>query len=327
MKQIFEALLREMEEKRDSCLVTVVKSSGSAPRGAGSQMLVGGNGRIAGTIGGGAVEHHSEETGVRCVAEKSSLRRSYALHERGEQDIGMVCGGEVEVLFTFVSAESPLWAAIARTVLERIETRKAGWLLLENESAQLLDGEGAFLSGAPVSRENSLCLPIPIGERVFLFGAGHCGRALAPVLHSVGFRVTVFDPRAECANREHFPTAEDIFVGDFANLPFKLTDEDYAVVLTDGHSHDFEVEDQLLRGDFAYLGVIGSRKKIAAVNERLLSRGISPEMLERVHTPIGTPIKAVTPEEIAVSIAGEMILVRATRRENAGVFLHGCPMR
>ena len=105
-----------------------------------------------------------------------------------------------------------------------------------------------------------------------------------------------------------------------------IGDDDYVVIMTNGHRHDFVVEEQVLRGQYAYIGVIGSRTKTASVNALLRQAGISEEAIAAVHTPIGTAIKAVTPEEIAVSIAGEMICVRATRRENAGVQLHGCPM-
>ena len=89
---------------------------------------------------------------------------------------------------------------------------------------------------------------------------------------------------------------------------------------------DFAVQEQVLRGPYAYIGVIGSRAKTASVNARLREAGIGEAAIASVYTPIGTPIKAVTPEEIAVSIAGEMICVRAERREAAGVKQGGCPM-
>ena len=100
----------------------------------------------------------------------------------------------------------------------------------------------------------------------------------------------------------------------------------FVVIMTNGHEHDFQAEVQVLRGETAYVGVIGSRKKTAFVNQRLREAGIPEEKIAFVHTPVGTPIKAVTPEEIAVSIAGEMICVRAARREAAGEVHHGCPM-
>ena len=94
-----------------------------------------------------------------------------------------------------------------------------------------------------------------------------------------------------------------------------IPEDAYAVVVTSGHLHDFEVLEQLLRRDLAYVGVIGSRKKTAAVNEKLRAAGIDEERLARVHAPIGLAIGAVTPQEIAVSIAAEMIAVRAERRK------------
>ena len=117
-------------------------------------------------------------------------------------------------------------------------------------------------------------------------------------------------------------------MGDYTQISdyLQFTGDDYIVIMTNGHSFDLEVQDQVLRGDFAYVGVIGSRKKTAAVNAKLRERGVADEAIAQVHTPIGTPIKAVTPEEIAVSIAGELIYTRALRREATGIIATGCPM-
>lgn len=113
--------------------------------------------------------------------------------------------------------------------------------------------------------------------------------------------------------------------GDFTRIAdyVTVTPEDYVVVMTSGHGFDFTVQEQVLRGETAYIGVIGSRRKTAAVNERLRAAGIPESAIARVHAPIGTAIRAVTPAEIAVSVAGEMICVRAERRGGEG---HGCPM-
>ena len=129
----------------------------------------------------------------------------------------------------------------------------------------------------------------------------------------------------ELASRKLFPTAEEIICGDFTSIKDHLTvtEEDFVVIMTNGHMHDFHVEEQILRGPFAYVGVIGSRTKTASVNQRLREAGIPEESIAPIHTPIGTAIRAVTPAEIAVSIAGEMILCRAERR---GDKPHGCPM-
>ena len=342
MDRIFAKLLYEMEKNLDTVLVTIIADQGSTPRGTGSQMLVGQDGRILGSIGGGAVEARSEEMALEVLKKKESLCHLFQLHERAKEDIGMVCGGNVKVLFQYIPGNSAYWSEVAGVIVDRVAKRKPGWLVLRTDGSapSVLKGSGMEILGdgvrgsetrngwLPFQSADYICLPLPIGERAFIFGAGHCGQALASLLDTVGFRVTVFDEREEYANRDNFPAAEQIVVGDYTKLSdyFSFTGDDYIVIMTSGHSYDLEVQDQVLRGDFAYVGVIGSRRKTAAVNKKLRDRGVSEEAIEWVHTPIGISIKAVTPEEIAVSIAGELIYVRALRREATGVVSHGCPM-
>ena len=218
-----------------------------------------------------------------------------------------------------------------------ISAAQPGWLILRTDGSApaLLDGEGMALLGSsgtpPLSKrcvltETDFSLPLPIGERAVIFGAGHIARALVPLLRSVEFRPVVYDDRPALADPAAFPDAEQVVCGDFRNIAgtLPLSPEDYVVVMTSGHLHDLEIQEQILRQELAYVGVIGSRAKIAAVNARLREAGISEEKLHTVHTPVGTPIKAVTPAEIAVSITGEMIYERACRREDPAH--HACPM-
>ena len=322
MNNIFTTLLYQMEKHHDTVLCTIIADSGSTPRGRGAQMLVGESGLLCGTIGGGAVEGGAIVLGKTLLKERRSAIHEYKLHRNETEDIGMVCGGDVTVHLQFIAAQDAAWSALAGEVLRRIALRQSGWLSLA------LDGGAPALRDAPETDDARIALPLPIGERAILFGAGHCSLALCPLLTTVGFRVTVVDDRPELVTKERFPTADAVICCDLDHLAdaVPVGGEDYVVVMTNGHSHDFAVQEQVLRGEYAYIGVIGSRSKTANVNQRLRAAGIGEEAIASVHTPIGTAIKAVTPEEIAVSIAGEMICVRATRREAAGVKLHGCPM-
>ena len=342
MDRIFPKLLYQMEKKLDTMLVTIIANQGSAPRGAGSQMLVGSEGRIIGTIGGGAVEGAADAMARQLLQEKRSCCHLFPLHIGVKDNIGMVCGGDVQVLFQYISGSDEQWQALAAKTLQMITDRQSGWLALHTsgDAPTLLSSDGTVILGHPVSGRTTpegwkpirskdvFCLSLPIGQRAIIFGGGHCAQALAPLLHTVGFRVTVFEERAEYGCRENFPTAERIIIGDYTRIEdhLQLTADDYIVVMTNGHSYDLEVQDQVLRGDFAYVGVIGSRKKTAAVNQKLRERGICEDAIARVHTPIGMSIKAVTPEEIAVSVAGELIYTRALRREATGITATGCPM-
>lgn len=321
MQAIFAKLLYEMEKLHDTVLVTIVNESGSAPRGTGAQMLVNSSGPLVGTIGGGSVENLSILHAQHLIKEKRSDIHEYRLHANGQEDIGMVCGGDVTVLFSYIAGTDSRWRDVAGAVLARIAARKEGYLVLP------LNGDAASVSdGQPVGEMFAMALPV--GERAILFGAGHCSLALAPLLQTVGFRVTVFDDRSDLVSAERFPGAESLICGDFTKIDQYLTvgADDYIVVMTNGHSHDFEVQEQVLRHPFAYVGVIGSRHKTAAVNARLREAGVAENAIASIHTPVGVAIKAVTPEEIAVSIAGEMIYERALCREKAGFDPHGCPM-
>lgn len=324
MTDIFTTLLHEMDGRRDAVLCTIVAHSGSTPRGRGAQMLVGAGGLLAGTIGGGAVEGGAIALAKELLPRRGSAVHTYVLRHNDGEDIGMVCGGDVTVALQTIPFDGEEWRTLAGDILSRIANRRGGTLVLSLEG------------GAPALEENGysedathMAIPLPVGERVVLFGGGHCSLALCPLLSTIGFCVTVVDDRPELITPQRFPSAERLLCCDLEALPPDLSigAEDYVVVMTNGHSHDFAVQRQVLTGKYAYIGVIGSRAKIAGINARLREAGISEAAIASVHTPIGMAIKAVTPEEIAVSIAGEMILVRATRREAAGAAApDGCPM-
>lgn len=343
MRQMIAQLFYEREKHNDTVLVTLIGDRGSAPRGAGSQMLITRKGRAAGTIGGGAVEKRSEEMAMELLKSKRSKIHEFALHRNSGEDIGMVCGGDVTVHFQFISASDPVWDEVIAKAADRLNRHEKGWLILQEDGgAPTLAGADGTLEGAKLDeslrallcRENSIrasgyfAMPLPVGNRAILFGGGHISQALCPLLKSVDFRPVVFDCRPEYATKELFPDAETVICGDFTRISdyLTITDEDYLVIMTNGHSHDFEAEEQALRGKFAYLGVIGSKAKTATVNRMLLEKGIPEERLRDVHTPVGTAIRAVTPAEIAVSIAGEMIYERAVAREGKNPPHHGCPM-
>ena len=315
MRTVFVALRRAITEQMDTVLVTVLSSTGSAPRGAGSQMLVGPCGLLAGTVGGGAVEARGIEEALRLLREGGSAEsRTYPLHPSLKDDIGMVCGGDMTLLLSPVPCGDTQWQAAVDEVLARFETRHGGkvWIALSGSGAPIVTD-----SGASEPKEGYFPVELPSVQRVVVFGAGHISRALVPLLRMVDFSVTVYDDRPEFAVSEAFPHAENVLCGSYETIEDNLLlhSDDFIVVLTSGHNYDFEVLEQVLRREFSYVGVIGSATKTQAVNKRLWAAGISKEATDMVHTPIGTKIGAVTPEEIAVSITGELISIRAALRK------------
>jgi xanthine dehydrogenase accessory factor len=152
-------------------------------------------------------------------------------------------------------------------------------------------------------------LPVP---HLYLFGGGHVAVNVYKIARLAGFDVSVVDDREAYANRERFPEARDIYADDFEKVCAQLspTEADYMVIATRGHRHDMRVLRWVLSTSVRYLGMIGSERKWLAIAAEFEKEGISREQLERVHSPVGLDIGAVTPEEIAIAIVGEMIAAR-----------------
>lgn len=154
--------------------------------------------------------------------------------------------------------------------------------------------------------------------KAYIFGGGHVGLAIEPILRYVDFSTYVFDDREEYANRDRFPDATEVstikdYSHGFENIE---TDENsYIVIVTRGHMGDYEILKDALKLPNAYIGMIGSRSKVAILKKMLLEDGFTEEDFNKVHTPIGIDIKAETPEEIAISVVGEMVLARVNNEK------------
>ncbi|HEY7790077.1 MAG TPA: XdhC/CoxI family protein [Vicinamibacterales bacterium] len=162
--------------------------------------------------------------------------------------------------------------------------------------------------------------PIEPAPRLYVIGAGHVGYHLARMASEVGFSIHVVDDREKFASADRFPTAAEIVVDDIGEwlARAELPDSSYVVVVTRGHRHDLDALRALAPKDLRYLGLIGSRAKIARIADALTADGMPAEELRRVHAPIGLDIGAVSPAEIAVSILAEMIAVRYGKVDRPG---------
>jgi xanthine dehydrogenase accessory factor len=163
--------------------------------------------------------------------------------------------------------------------------------------------------------------PIEPSPELYIMGAGHVGYHLARIAQDVSFRVHVIDDREKFANAERFPGAAEIVVDDLPAWIARTTlpPHGFVVVVTRGHTNDLDALRALAPRELRYLGLIGSRAKVARIYDALLAEGMSPEVLTRVHSPIGLEIGAVTPQEIAVSILAELIAVRHGRSHSASM--------
>ena len=327
MRAMLNTMKTHLLRGEDLVLVTVVASSGATPRGAGARMLIGPQGRIVGTIGGGAVEYRSEQIAREVLASRSSLGHQFSLTRDDVQNLGMICGGNVTVFFHFLPAGDPAAIALAEEAEERFAKGQDFWLVSDLAAGGCLrladksDPElAACLARHPqriqTEGKDLYIEQIASSGKVYIFGGGHVAQELVPVLAHVGFSCVVMDDREEFAKPELFPGAKQVILGDFRRIGDYLSigEEDYVCVMTRGHAFDTLVQAQVLKCAPCYCGVIGSRHKAAGVRKMLSQEyGLSDAELDRVTTPIGLDIKGETPAEIAISIAAQMILVRAER--------------
>jgi xanthine dehydrogenase accessory factor len=158
--------------------------------------------------------------------------------------------------------------------------------------------------------------PLASPPELLIFGGGHISLSLARIARMVDFRVVVIDDRPEFANPDRFPEADETIAGEMASVTARLSagPHAYIVIVTRGHQHDARVLEWAAATEAAYVGMIGSRRKIATIYAHLKEKGITQEQLDRVHSPIGLAIGAETPEEIAVAIMAEIIQVRHGRQ-------------
>ena len=329
MRNMLKTIKTRLEQGQSLVLVTVIASSGATPRGAGARMLVGKEGRICGTIGGGAVEYRSEQIAAKVLENKTSLGQDFTLTKDDVQNLGMICGGACDVFFHYLPAEDTHTVALCEKAETEFQRGSDLWLLTDvGENGQMglytealgfwgiAVPETLSLSRHPERSGNIFAEQINSSGRVYIFGGGHVAQELVPVLSHVGFRCVVMDDREEFTRKELFPGAEAVICGDLQNIARYMTigSDDYVCVMTRGHAYDTVVQAQVLRCRPTYCGVIGSVFKAAGVRRTLKEEyGLSEDELDLVTTPIGLAIKGETPAEIAISIAAQMILHRAER--------------
>jgi xanthine dehydrogenase accessory factor len=195
-----------------------------------------------------------------------------------------------------------------------------GWDVLQGENFAIVDyqtetGDALQLFMEPV-------LPTPT---VYVFGGGHVSFFIVQAAKLAGFKVKVIDDRPAFANAERFPQADETIVMELDEVrdAFDFGQDDYIVLVTRGHQHDQQILEQIYDCNARYLGMIGSKSKISKMWKRLEAKGIDASYLDRVHAPIGLNIGADNPDEISISVVGELILerrmgkVKHTRRKRS----------
>lgn len=285
-----------------ACLI--VGNRGSTPQSAGALMFVDELGRLFGTIGGGCIEADVRRRALPMIERKQSAILKFQLDGDYGWDDGLICGGTIEV--AVAPAPSPeVLEAIAAAIEQRRATRLD------------LDVRG-------VESPERITLHIPSRPRLYIAGAGHIGQATARLAMALDFDVTIFDDRADLLARfdEPLRTVSGPIAQRLSEA--EIDRSTYCLIVTRGHRHDAQALAAVLEreapGDEPpYIGMIGSRRKVAVTFEELESRGVARERLNSVCAPVGLSIGSQTVEEIAISIAAQLVQVRAEGHVKEGV--------
>jgi len=338
MRYSFPQLLEILAEGRGLVLATIVAAEGSTPQVVGASAIFSAAGLVAGTVGGGLLEARVEAVAREALGDLTARLVSIRLDADPSDLEGAICGGTARVL---VDPEAERYRDVFRQALDAIRGHGSGYLAAGMEPVEgdrvavkrlwirsgnlppvplgFSDRENRRGLGAEMDRSRyvyaEFVRPLP---RLIVAGAGHVGKAVARQGRLLDFAVTVIDDRAEFANAENVPDADTIILGDIGEA-IRTVDErvdDYYVIVTRGHQKDAEALRAAVGKPAAYIGMIGSGRKIEIMRGEFLRNGwATAEEWARVHAPIGLDIGSKTVDEIAVSIAAELVSVRSKLKE------------
>jgi xanthine dehydrogenase accessory factor len=353
MKNIYKSYLEVQHSGQPLVLATVVRTQGSTPQKPGSTALIGADGIITGTVGGGVSEGRVQAAAMAIAKSGRSALMEFNLANEISEKQEAICGGYATILMDADPASS---SPCFEELLRSISTGKAGVLvtILRTGSTDSISVERSWIEvshGIPghirdelkpdisrlvssgdiygfaecnihsVGEEPSLSYfiqPFFPREKLVIAGAGHIGKALAHLGSLLDFEVTVADDRIEYANKENIPDADHLVVGDIGTALESLAvgEKTYVVIVTRGHKDDAHALKPCIGRKLAYTGMIGSKMKVAAMRDDFLLNGwVTEEQWSMIHTPVGLPIGSQSVEEIAVSIAAELVMVRNNRKK------------
>jgi xanthine dehydrogenase accessory factor len=349
MRNIYAELLHGLEEKSSLALATLIDTKGSTPQIPGISALFGPAGIQHGTLGGGLLEADAERRIRSALEHGISISYEFDLDSDISEPIGAICGGKAGILVDVhpakhlevframqLSIDNGQSGALLTCIGDKgdgtvilarewiAENNSSGWdtfeqyrdaiiqAINERKPAMLTLQEGFF---EETDHQSQLFVdPVYPLMRLIICGAGHIGRALAHLAHRLEFEVTVIDDRADLANKDNIPEADHIIVAEISEGMERVSikPDTFVVIVNRAHRWDIDSLRASINSDAAYIGMIGSSRKVKLVKEKAVNEGWATEkQLDSIHAPVGLAIEAQSVEEIAISIAAELVAVRS----------------
>lgn len=293
-------------------LLYVLESSGSSPGRQGFFMAVNSKGEMEGSIGGGIMEHKFVEMAkekLKAGSLDSGVRKQVHDKSVASDQSGMICSGEQTILLYPVAKRD---TDTIQKIISSLEENKNGELRLSPKGISFSTTVPPVNFSFSKQSESDWEYAEKTGykNQLFIIGGGHCALAFSQLMRAMDYYITVYEEREGLHTLLQNEFAHEVIIVDdytaLSNL-IPAGPNQYVVIMTVGYRTDDIALRSLLTKTFTYLGVLGSKNKMEKLFEEYRKEGISEEILQRIRTPIGLDIKSQTPEEIAVSIAAEII--------------------
>lgn len=339
MRDILPDLDRWRVEQKRIALATVVQTWGSAPRRAGSKMAVTSDGQFSGSVSGGCVENAVIESALECLQTGQPRLLHFGVADETAWEVGLACGGSIDIFVqplneTFFPYLRTAWMNENPSIHATVIRGPANMLGQES----LIREDGTFIGDevdpGEIARELFLQAKskrMMLGDETELFlefiapppmliavGGVHITVALMSLAKTLGYRTVIVDPRSVWGNEDRFPNVDQLIASwpEEAFQQIGITSSTAVVMLT----HDPKLDDPAIKAALNssafYIGALGSKVTNEKRRQRLLSEGITEEQLSRLHAPVGLPIQAETPEEIALAIMAEVVETAHRREQN-----------
>lgn len=327
-ENMLETALEWMEAGREVAFATVIRAQGSSPRPVGSQLLIDEDGNFEGSVSGGCIEGAVVSKGMEAIALGKSSRLFFGVRSEQDWEVGLACGGEVEIFVEPLAAHQDLLTAQALSRAGRqptclvtdLATGEKILIKLDEPIQQAPQGLHTSIKQALVSEKSKICT---LGEKSFfihacfpnpelvIVGAVHIAQPLTQMALTAGYAVTIIDPREAFATRDRFPNGTLLNESPEQALVLKFLHLRCAVVVL---SHEPRLDDPALKvalkSQAFYIGALGSRKTHAQRIERLLKAGVEQPQIDRIHAPVGMDIGASNASEIAIAVMAQITQCR-----------------
>ncbi|MCI5150732.1 MAG: XdhC/CoxI family protein [Candidatus Electrothrix sp. MAN1_4] len=313
-QKIWQFIYDCLHKKISVILLIVVESEGSSPGKTGSKMAVTSHGVLVGTIGGGSIEHafvtKAQKKLKSCDLVPVVQRKIH--NGTASNSSGMACGG-IQTIMLYPLKKEEL--VVIEEILKTLEHCKQGLLHISPSgmtyNATEYNKNKKNILQFTTQKKWSYAENVGLRNKVYIIGGGHIGLALSRILAMLDFYITIIDQRAEINTfQNNIYADEKKVITSFYEVEQHIYGiENYIIIMTPDHQADEAVLRQLVKKERKYIGLVGSSSKVSQILKHLQQDGITSEQLSNFHAPVGLSIHSHTPEEIAISIAAEMILI------------------